>query len=211
MKVISTNIGKPTTVPWRGREIQTGIFKYPVKKSIFLQKEDVKHDAVIDRKHHGGEFKACYLFGADYYGYWKEKYPKLDWNWGMFGENLTVEGLDENQLCVGDIFKVGTANVQVTEPRQPCYKLGIRFGTQKILKEFIDFGHSGTYVRILEEGHVKEGDKLKLHEKSVSPLTVQQYNELVNSRKKDASILRLALENDSIRKEKREQLKKLLH
>jgi MOSC domain-containing protein YiiM len=93
MKVISTNIGDAVTFEWNGATEQTGIFKYPTSKSLFLTKNDVKDDTVIDRVHHGGTNKACYLFSADYYDYWKNLYPNLKWDWGMFGENLTVEGL----------------------------------------------------------------------------------------------------------------------
>ena len=210
MKIISTNLAAPRTVLWRGKEIQTGIYKEPVNHALLLQKEDVANDTVIDRKHHGGEFKACYLFSADYYEEWKQFYPKLAWGWGMFGENLTVEGLDENKLCIGDVFKIGTALVQITEPRQPCHKLGIKFGDHKVIKEFIDYGHPGTYVRILKEGKVKIGDELLLQKKSKSTLTVQQYNQLVNQKKKNVDWVKLAVANDSIRLEKREKLKKLL-
>lgn len=210
MKIIATNIGKSKTVDWRGRKIQTGIFKYPVNEPIFLKKEDVAKDTVIDRKHHGGEFKACYLFGSEYYEDWKIKYPHLEWNWGMFGENLTIEGLDENKLFVGDIYQIGDAMVQITEPRQPCHKLGIRFGTQDVIKEFIDYGHSGTYVRILKEGNVAKGDVLILTESYGSKLTIQQYNVLVNSRDKDLELVKLVVENESIRLKKREIFKKLL-
>ncbi len=210
MKIISTNIAEPRTVSWRGHDIKTGIYKNPVEQPIFLGKEDVRHDAVIDRKHHGGEFKACYLFGADYYPEWKIKFPHLQWDWGMFGENLTVAGLDEEKLYIGAIYKLGTATIQISEPRQPCYKLGIKFGTQLVIKEFIHYGHPGTYVRILEEGEVKKGDSLILVEADKKAITTKQYNELVNSREKDPAVIKMAIHNDSIRKEKREKLEKLL-
>lgn len=210
MKVISTNISEPRTVLWRGKEIQTGIFKKPIDQPIYLGKEDVANDTVIDRVHHGGEFKACYLFGSDYYGYWKERYPSLDWGWGMFGENLTVEGLNENELYIGNVYKIGSAVVQVTEPRQPCHKLGIKFGDHKIIKEFIDYGHSGTYVRILTEGAVSTGDKLQLLEENKNPITVQEYNLVVNRKTKDTALIKKAIENDSIRFAKRERLKKMI-
>ena len=210
MKVISTNIGQATTVDWNGKKIQTGIFKYPVDKPIYLKKEDVEDDAVVDRKVHGGEFKACYLFSSDYYDDWKKNYPHLDWGWGMFGENLTVEGLDENNTFIGDIYQLGTAVVQITEPRQPCFKLGIRFKNQGVIKEFIDYGHPGTYIRILKEGNVSKNDTLILKESAKTKLSVQQYNVLLNSRKKDLEIVRLAVDNEGIRLKKREALKKLL-
>ena len=210
MKVIATNIGKGKTVEWRGRKIETGIYKYPVQEPIFLQKEDVANDTVIDRKHHGGEYKACYLFASDYYEDWKKKYPHLSWDWGMFGENLTVEGLDENKLFIGDIYNLGGALVQITEPRQPCHKLGIRFENQDVIQEFIAYGHPGTYVKILKEGKVEIGDNLTLNQSLNNGLTVQQYNVLVNSRNKDLELVKLASENEGIRTKKREALKKLL-
>ncbi len=210
MKIISTNISELTTVEWRGKKIETGIYKKPTETPIFLGKEDVANDTVIDRKHHGGEYKACYLYASDYYDHWKSLYPQLDWNWGMLGENLTVEGLDENNMRVGNIYDIGTARVQITEPRQPCFKLGIRFGTQKILREFIDFGHSGTYVKIITEGEVAKNDVLQLVEESENPLTVQQYNLIVNKQIKDPALIQLAVENDAIRLPKREKLKALL-
>jgi len=210
MKVIATNIGKATTVEWRGRNIETGIFKYPIEESLLLKKEDVANDTVIDRKHHGGEFKACYLFSSDYYDDWKEKYPNLKWDWGMFGENLTITNLNENKLFIGDVYKLGEALVQITEPRQPCHKLGIRFENQKVIQEFITYGHPGTYIKILEEGLVKVGDSMLLKKSLNNGLTVQQYNILVNSRDKDLELVRLATENQGIRAKKREALKKLL-
>jgi len=208
MKVISTNIAEPRTVSWRGREIQTGIYKEPVGQPIYLGKEEVAHDAVIDRKHHGGEFKACYLFGADYYNDWKEKYPNLHWDWGMFGENLTISGLDENTLNIGALYRLGEAVVQITEPRQPCYKLGIKFGTQKVVVEFLEYGHPGTYIRVLKEGEVSIGDTLELQKAGPNALTVAQYNTLINQKEKDKDLIALAVENDIIRASKRQLLKK---
>lgn len=210
MKVISTNIAQPRTVSWRGRQIQTGIYKVPIDQPIFLGNEDVLNDTVIDRKHHGGEHKACYLFGADYYSDWKKKYPQLDWNWGMFGENLTVEGLDENILQIGATYRLGDALVQISEPRQPCYKLGIRFGTQKVILEFLEYGHPGTYLRILKEGSVSKGDRLQLEKAAPNTLTLAQYNTLVNQKNKDKELVRLAVANRSIPQAKRDLLRKHL-
>ncbi len=208
MKVISTNLGQSTTISWNGEETTTGIYKYPVNQPLFLDSDQVTKDTIADLKVHGGEFKACYLFSADHYAYWKEKYPDLDWDWGMFGENLTVEGLDETSLRVGNIYKIGTALVQVTQPREPCYKLGIRFGNQGILKEFIEHGHPGTYVRVLEKGQVTKGDELQLVETAKTPLTVQQLYRLIVARDKDKVHLQWAVENEAIPLGKREKLKK---
>ena len=210
MKVVSTNIAKPVTFVWNGKEEQTGIFKYPVNEPIYLRKEDVKKDTVINRKHHGGIHKACYLFSSDHYPYWKKLYPDLKWDWGMFGENLTVDGLNEAEIRIGDMYKVGTALAQVSQPREPCYKLGVRFGSQAVLKQFIAHGYPGTYVRILEEGTVKAGDEFILMEQSDNSLTVQQFYQLLYMKEKDTDLVKLAFENESLPLYKRERLQKWL-
>lgn len=210
MKVISTNLGAPTTFMWNGKEEQTGIFKKPVSESLTLSINDVVNDTVIDRVHHAGVNKACYLFASDNYPYWKKLYPEQEWDWGMFGENLTVEGLDESKIRVGNIYKLGTALVQVSQPREPCYKLGIRFGTQDILRQFIGHNKPGTYVRILEEGQVKTGNNLELQEQSKNALTIQQFYELIFMREKSKEILSLFMSNPSVPQYKKERFKKYL-
>ena len=210
MKIISINIAEPTTIFWNGKKEQTGIYKYPTNNSLQLGQENVEGDTIIDRKHHGGEFKACYLFSSDDYPYWKEKYPQLEWNWGMFGENLTVKGLDESKLRIGSIYKIGNSLVQISQPREPCYKLGIRFGTQEILKQFINHERPGTYVKILEIGKVKTGDVMVLVKESENTLTIQQFYTLLFARKKDKGILKLALDNNALPSYKKEKLKKYL-
>lgn len=206
MKIIATNIAKPTTIVWNGKTQTTGIYKYPTKEGIYLEKEDVKGDEVSDRKHHGGIFKACYLFSENHYAYWQNLYPNLDFNYGIFGENLTVKGLDETKISVGDIYKIGTALVQVTQPREPCFKLGIRFGTQAILKQFIKHARPGTYVRVLEEGLIKPGDKMILVQAATNSLTTTQLFSLLFAKQKDQSQLALIVNNDAIPLKKRQKL-----
>lgn len=210
MRIISTNLGEPTTFTWNGAEEQTGIFKYPVSEPLFLGESDVNNDTVIDRKHHGGVNKACYLFSSDDYPFWKKEYPNLEWDWGMFGENLTVEGLDESILRIGDILKIGSATVQVSQPREPCYKLGVRFDNQDILKKFIAHGRSGTYVRVLEEGNVKKGDVVEVRERSKNTLTVNQFFHLLYAKKKNPEILGLFMENTSVPEYKKIKMQKFL-
>lgn len=210
MEIIATNLGEPTTFLWNGKEEETGIYKHPVPGPILLEKEAVSGDTISNRKVHGGVHKACYLYSADHYPYWKKLYPDLSWDWGMLGENLTVKGLDESQVCIGDVFEVGTAVVQVSQPREPCYKLGIRFGNQQVLKQFIDYGAPGAYVRVLQEGNVKVGDRFRLTEPSPNPLTVKQFFELLYAKEKDPDILRLAITNKALPERKRERLKKYL-
>jgi MOSC domain-containing protein YiiM len=178
MKVISTNIGEPRTIVWKNKEVETGIFKYPVNQPIFLGLEDVENDNVIDRRYHGGIDKACYLYSADHYEYWKKLYPELEMPFGIFGENLTVEGLHEAQVNIGDIFKIGEAVVQATQPRQPCFKLEFRFNNPNIVQQFIDSGFAGVYVRVLQKGFVRTGDSMELIERKNS-LSIQKVYELL--------------------------------
>jgi len=206
MQIVSTNIAKPTTIEWNGKTQTTGMYKNPTDAGIYLEKEDVKGDEVSDRKHHGGIFKACYLFSEDHYDYWKNLYPDIDFNYGVFGENLTVKGLDETKIKVGDIYKIGTALVQVTQPREPCFKLGIRFSTQTILKQFISHARPGTYIRILEEGLVKPGDKMTLIQAAKNSLSTTQLFTLLFAKQKDQSQLALIIDNDAIPLKKRQKL-----
>jgi MOSC domain-containing protein YiiM len=210
MQVTSTNIAQPTTIVYRGKKVVTGIYKTPIQQPIYLGKSDVKDDTVTDRKYHGGEFKACYLFSENQYDYWKNLYPNLDWNWGMFGENLTVNGLDETKLVIGAIYKVGSALIQITEPREPCFKLGVKFGSQKVVKQFVNHGFPGTYVRVLEEGYVKTGDIFRLIEQGTNNLTTQQYYQLLFSKDKNQEHLTLAINNEAIRLKKRDKLRTLI-
>ncbi|MDT7827857.1 MOSC domain-containing protein [Pricia sp. S334] len=210
MRIVSTNIGKPTTFYWNGEEEQTGIYKYPVSESLHLGKTDVEKDHVMDRKHHAGVNKACFLFAANEYPFWRKAYPELDWDWGMFGENLTVEGLDESLVRIGDIYKIGSATIQVSQPREPCYKLGVRFNDQNILNEYVERNRPGTYVRVLEEGAIKKDDFVKLVERSENALTIAQFFQLIYAKKKSPEILRLFMDNDSVPEYKKERMKKYL-
>ncbi len=210
MQIISTNIAKQTTILWRGQQVQTGIYKLPTNQPIYLGKETVKGDIVSDRRVHGGEFKACYLFSAEQYPYWQNLYPDLNWDYGMLGENLTVSGLDETQIQIGDIYKIGKALVQVTQPREPCYKFGVKFGTQTVLKQFIEHGYPGTYVRVLEEGYVAKGDEFILVEKAQNSLTVYQFFKLLFAKPKDQTLLKLAIYNEALPQRKRDKLKAFL-
>ena len=207
MNIVSTNIAQPKTIVWRGKQITTGIYKVPVSGPIYLGKEVVNGDEVSDRKVHGGIYKACYLFSADHYPYWKSLYPHLTWDYGMFGENLTVSGLDETKILLGDVYNIGEALVQITQPREPCYKFGIKFGNQGVLKQFIAHARPGVYVRILEAGFVKVNDDMKLVEKAKNSLTVFDFFELLFAKHKNLEHLKLAVNNDALPLRKREKLR----
>ncbi|MDU8885563.1 MOSC domain-containing protein [Yeosuana sp. MJ-SS3] len=206
MKVISTNIAEPKIIIYNGQEVTTGIFKKPVETPIFLEKENVRGDEVSDRRVHGGEFKACYLFSADYYPYWKNLYPNLDWDFGMLGENLTISGLDESNITIGSIYKIGNALVQVTQPREPCFKFGVKFVNPDVLKQFIEHRHPGFYVKVLVEGHVKKGDKITLVEQAENSITISEFYGLLFDKIKNQKHLKLAINNETLPERKRVKL-----
>jgi len=174
MQVISTNIAQPTTIEWRGQELQTGIYKYAVETPVYLGKEDVENDHVLDRRYHGGIDKACYLYSADHYPFWKSRFPGQEWKWGMFGENLTISGLNESEIHIGDRFQIGEAVVQVSQPRQPCFKLGVRFADQSVVDYFWNSPFPGVYVRVLQAGNVQKGDELFLIDRNTDSLSIKQ-------------------------------------
>jgi MOSC domain-containing protein YiiM len=182
MKVISVNIGERKVLNYKGKIVETGIFKFPVNHPIFLGKEDVENDAVIDRKYHGGISQAVYGYSQNHYAHWKERYPNLDWNYGMFGENLSISNLEETEIFVGSTYKLGEVLLEVTKPREPCFKLGIRFGTQEILKHFWNSTKSGIYFKVLQTGNVAVGDELILVHKAENSPTIAEVYETKKSK-----------------------------
>jgi len=193
MKIVSLNLGENKTVDWRGKPVQTGIFKYPVNGPVVLGKTDVEGDVVFDRKYHGGIDKACYLFSADHYPEWEKKYPDLDWDFGMFGENVTVEGLKESDFFIGDILRIGGATIQVSQPREPCFKLGIRFETQTVLKKFIAAKQPGIYARVFESAAINVGDSIELIERPHNSIRLLEVWDLLYSQNPDQELLEFAL------------------
>lgn len=206
MKILSVNISEPQTITVNGKDELTGYFKKPVSDSIYLDFTDVKGDSVIDREHHGGEDKACYLYGFNHYDFWQKKYPNLKYDCGMFGENITVDNLDEFNLKIGDTFKIGEAVIQITQPRQPCYKMGIKFNSQQIVNEFRYNPYPGIYVRVLSKGFVKKEDTLQLIKSSKNSQTVAEIYELIYCKNPNKEDLAKALENEYLA----EKLKKYL-
>jgi MOSC domain-containing protein YiiM len=210
LKIISTNIAKPKYVTINGEQQKTGIFKEPTNQSIYLGKEEVKGDEISNRQVHGGEFKACYLFSADHYPYWKNLYPNLSWDYGMLGENLTVEGLDETQIHVGDIYKIGSAIVEITQPREPCTTFAAKMGSADIMPQFVAHGKPGTYVRVLQEGNVIVGESIDLVEKAENSISIADFFKLIFERDKNQKHLKFIVNSDYIPEKKRTQLARFL-
>lgn len=195
MQIVSTNIGKPREVLWKGKKIRTGIYKYPTDKGIHLSSQGVTDDHVADRKHHGGHDKACYIYSVDHYQYWKQLFPNADWQYGMFGENLSIDDFDEANHYIGSRYKLGEALVEISQPREPCYKLGIRFNTQEIVRQFIKSPYPGAYIRILKAGQVQAGDRMELISMPMNRLSIASAFALLSAKDPDGNQLKAALEN----------------
>lgn len=184
MKIVSVNIGTKKSITWKGKTMTTGIFKLPVSEPIFLGNRGVQGDHINNLKVHGGLDKGCYGYGENYYNYWKELYPDLEWTFGMLGENLTIADVDESEIRIGDIYKVGAAVVQVSQPRQPCNTFAAKFGSTEVIKQFIDFEHPGIYFRVIREGNVQNGDEFFLELRNQKALSVQEIFQLVYKKDK---------------------------
>lgn len=176
MRIISLNVGIPRTVISHGREVTTGIFKSAVAGPLMLRRLNLDGDRQADLENHGGRDKAVYAYPSEHYEFWRRELPETELPWGMFGENLTTEGLNEENAGIGDRFRIGSAVVKVTQPRIPCYKLGIRFGRDDMVKRFLASFRSGIYFSVFEEGLVNIGDSIERIHKSEHGITVAGIN-----------------------------------
>jgi MOSC domain-containing protein YiiM len=196
-KIISVNVGLPHTVVWHGREVITGIFKEPVEGRLFLRKLDLDGDRQADLTVHGGEYKAVYCYPLEHYAYWNKELPGYDLKMGNFGENFTTEGLLEDAVHLGDRFSIGSAEVVVTQPRLPCYKLGIRFQSDAMVKRFLASKRSGFYFAVAREGEVGTGDEIKEVSRDPYRVSISEINRLYFAHKytgADIEVVRRALQ-----------------
>jgi MOSC domain-containing protein YiiM len=179
MKLVSVNCGLPREVVWRGKIVTTSIYKQPIKGRVALRKFNLDGDGQADLSVHGGKDKAVYCYPLEHYEYWRKELPEHDFSMGAFGENFTIEGLDEHKIHIGDRFSMGSAEVVVTQPRLPCYKLGIRFESDQMVRQFFNSGRSGFYLAVTREGEVAPGDdviRLSHESESVSvPVITKLY------------------------------------
>jgi MOSC domain-containing protein YiiM len=193
-KLISVNVGLPRIVVSNAEPVSTGIFKEPVAGRVMLRTLNLDGDRQADLSVHGGPSKAVYVYPSEHYDYWKRELPQMQLPWGMFGENFTSAGLLESELNIGDKFRVGSAVVMVTEPRMPCYKLGIKFGRADIVKRFLASERTGFYFAVLQEGGVGMGDPIELIEGSKDTLRVSDVTALYTHEKHNVGLLRRAIE-----------------
>jgi MOSC domain-containing protein YiiM len=210
MKIISLNVGRPQLVERNGEVVSTGIFKEPVTGRVMMRTLNLDGDRQADLSVHGGPFKAVYGYPSEHYDYWKRELPDMELPWGVFGENFTTEGLFETELNIGDRFRLGSAELMVTQPRMPCYKLGIRFGRVDIIKRFLVSERSGFYFSVLKEGDVGTGDEFELIAKNVSGVKVVDVTRLYSSEKENVELMQRAIATEALPDSWREYFRKRL-
>jgi len=198
MKLISVNIGLPRDVIWQGKRVTTGIFKQPVAGRVMVRSLNLDGDRQADLTVHGGLDKAVYAYPSEHYDYWRSELPGIDVPWGMFGENFTTVGLLEHTVNIGDCFRIGSAEVRVTQPRMPCYKLGIKFGRADMIKRFLDSQLTGFYFSVLQEGEVEVGDSIELISRDEHNLTVADVTRLYARKADSLAMLRRAVQNEAL-------------
>jgi MOSC domain-containing protein YiiM len=198
VKLVSVNVGLPREVSWQGRVVTTGFFKEPIRGRTMVRTLNVDGDRQADLTVHGGVDKAVYAYPSEHYEYWQAELPGMDLPWGVFGENFTTEGLLEKAACIGDRFRIGETEVIVTEPRMPCYKLGIKFGRADIIKRFLASHRTGFYFAVVREGTVGAGDAMELLRREQQEISVADITRLYAFEKADLKTLRRAVEVEAL-------------
>lgn len=193
MKIHSVNVGLPRNVSFREEIVTTGIFKEPVKGPVKLRKLNLDGDKQADLTVHGGKDKAVYAYPMEHYDYWQRELPNTALPWGIFGENFTTEGLIEDSVNIGDRFHIGSAEVVATQPRMPCYKLGVRFGRMDIVRRFLASNRPGIYFKVLQEGEVEAGNSIELISKDENNITAKDIVRLYVKDNKDIESMQRAL------------------
>ncbi|MCB0208213.1 MAG: MOSC domain-containing protein [Anaerolineae bacterium] len=189
MKLISINVGLPREVEWHGQKVTTGIFKEPVAGPVMVRTLSLEGDKQADLSVHGGVDKAVYAYPTEHYAYWRSELPEMDLPWGMFGENLTVEGLIETEVNIGDRFRLGNAELIAVQPRLPCFKLGLKFGRDDMVKRFLASRRTGVYFKVAQEGQIHIGDQLELLHRDENQVPIADITRLFAFEKDDLATL----------------------
>jgi MOSC domain-containing protein YiiM len=198
MKIVSINVGLPREVVWKGRSVTTGIFKEPVAGMVKVRGVNLDGDRQADLTVHGGRDKAVYAYAAEHYDYWRNELPDMNLPSGMFGENLTTEGLLETEVYIGDRLRIGSVLFEVTQPRMPCYKLALKFGRDDIIKRFLQSERSGIYFAVIEEGSLTAGDAIDVISRDENQITVTDITRLYTSQKENLDLLRRAIKVEAL-------------
>ena len=192
MRIVSINVGLPREVKWRGKATTTSIFKAPVAGRVRVGRLNVEGDRQSDLTVHGGAEKAVYVYPSEHYAFWREELPGVALPWGAFGENFTTEGLLEDGIHIGDRLRIGSADFTVTQPRMPCFKLGIRFERADIVKRFLKSGRTGFYLSVSREGEVAAGDAVTLTAHDEKAISVTDIVKLYTADGENQELLRRA-------------------
>ncbi len=212
MKLLSVNVSEPKAIVYNGQVIQTSIFKEPVSGRVMMREMNIDGDAQADLQNHGGIHKAAYAYPIENYEFWKKELKRDDFTYGQFGENLTVEGMTEDNAHVGDVFRIGGAVVQATQPRNPCYKLGIKMGSAEFVRTFLQSCRLGIYMRVLEEGEIGAGDAIERIHEDPERMTVREIARLRNidteNLESTKKALRIKALEPQMRQEFQDRLKK---
>jgi MOSC domain-containing protein YiiM len=209
-RIVSVNVGLPREVSWKGKPVTTGIYKEPVAGPVRVRTLNLEGDRQADLRVHGGWDKAVYAYPSEFYELWQRERPELDFPWGQFGENLTTEGLVDADVNVGDRFRIGTAELIVTEPRLPCFKLGIKMGRDEFVAEFLERGLLGFYFAVVQEGELEAGDPIVELSHDPSGFGVTEVTRLYAHDREDVEGLRRAVELDVLPESWRNYFRKRL-
>src|SRR5581483_3260668 len=210
MNIVSVNVGLPKQVVWKGKAVETGIFKEPVEGSVFVRKLNLDGDRQADLSVHGGPNKAVYAYPAEHYDFWRTEFPDMNLLWGMFGENLTVTGLKEDAIVIGDRFQIGSTVIEAKQPRMPCFKLGIKFGRDDIIRRFLDSGRTGFYFLVVEEGEMKAGDAIERIHRQKDGVTIADVARLYSRDRLNIDLLRRAIQTEALPEDWRDYFQKRL-
>jgi len=210
MKVLSVSVGLPREIEWKGKMVRTSIFKAPVPGRVRVGQLNLEGDQQSDLSVHGGINKAVYAYPSEHYPFWRQELPGIDLPWGAFGENLTTEGLLEEAVRIGDRFRAGSAEFVVTQPRMPCFKLGIRFDRPDIVKRFLQSGRSGFYFAVVKEGELGAGDSIEMLRRDEHGVTVADIVNLYGRDAKNQDLLLRVSELPSLPKSWRDYFHKRL-
>jgi MOSC domain-containing protein YiiM len=200
MKLLSVNVGLPREIEWKGKLVRTSIFKTAVRSRVRVGQLNLEGDQQSDLSVHGGVEKAVYAYSSEHYAFWREEVPEMDLPWGVFGENFTTEGLLDETVHIGDRLRVGSAEFVVTQPRMPCFKLGIRFNRPDIVKRFLQSGRTGFYFAVLKEGEVTAGDSIELVKRDGNGVTIADIVTLYRRDANNQDLLRRVSELPSLPK-----------
>lgn len=210
MKLLSVNVGMPRGISYRGETVMTGIFKEPVAGKVFVRKLGLDGDKQADLSVHGGIHKAVYAYPFEHYGYWAGELGREDFAYGQFGENLTVFGLLEDNVHIGDQFHIGTAVLEVTQPRVPCFKIAVKMGLPKFPKLFTASGRTGFYHRVLQEGEISAGDTIECIKVDPAKVSVREMMRIMHTDRDDFAAMEKAMTVPALTPSWREELEELL-